>query len=68
MYRKNIHTLKLLNILYLAYIIMDYLKNHILFTEAPQIKELCRPLTSIDIDGFIFMRRFTDGRFIDHSK
>ncbi len=46
---------------------MNELKNHILFRHADTIITACSPLTNLNIDGFIFMRRFPDGSFIDLS-
>ena len=43
------------------------LKNHILFQHANAVIEACSPLSHLGIDGFIFMRRFPDGTFIDLS-
>lgn len=43
------------------------LKNHILFQHANTVIEACSPLGHLGIDGFIFMRRFPDGTFIDLS-
>lgn len=44
---------------------MKELKNHVLFQEAAVIKEACACLSYLGIDGFIFMRRFSDGTFVD---
>lgn len=46
---------------------MKELKNHILFRHANTIITACSPLSKLNIDGFIFMRRFPDGSFIDLS-
>lgn len=44
---------------------MKELKNHILFRYAETIIEACSSLSYLNIDGFIFMRRFTDGSLIN---
>lgn len=46
---------------------MEDLKKHVLFQEAAVIKEACACLSYLSIDGFIFMRRFSDGTFVDLS-
>jgi len=46
---------------------MKSLKEHVLFQEAQVIKKACSPLCDLAIDGFIFMRRFADGSFVDLS-
>lgn len=43
------------------------LKKHVLFKEFSSVKQACLPLSHLDIDGFIFMRRFADGTFVDLS-
>ncbi len=43
------------------------LKKHILFTEHSSVLEICNPLFDINITGFIYMRQFQDGSFIDLS-
>lgn len=46
---------------------MDALKNHILFKKYTKVKTLCEPLNKLGISGFIYMRRYPEGRFIDLS-
>ncbi len=42
-------------------------KKHVLFTEYTDIQDICQPLKLMGIEGFIFMRHFHDGNFIDLS-
>lgn len=46
---------------------MDTIKSHILFNKYTKVKALCVPLTKLGILGFIYMRRYPEGRFIDLS-
>lgn len=46
---------------------MNKLKNHVLFQYASSVIQTCSYLSQLNIDGFIFMRRFPDGTFIDLS-
>ena len=50
-----------------GFVLMKELKKHVLFTGAADVRDFCRPLAHLSIDGFIFMRRFADGRFVDLS-
>lgn len=43
------------------------LKNHVLYTDYHAITEICKPLEKINTCGFIFMRHFREGHFIDLS-
>lgn len=43
------------------------LKKHVLYTDYRSVTEICKPLEKINTCGFIFMRHFRDGRFIDLS-
>lgn len=43
------------------------LTDHILFKKYKKVCELCQPLKKLGISGFIYMRRYPDGRFIDLS-
>lgn len=43
------------------------MKEHVLFKEIASVKQACLPLSYFDIDGFIFMRRFENGCFVDLS-
>lgn len=43
------------------------MKEHVLFKEVASVKKACEPLSYFSIDGFIFMRRFEDGTFVDLS-
>lgn len=46
---------------------MKELKKHALFQHANAVIQTCAYLSQLNIDGFIFMRRFPDGTFIDLS-
>lgn len=46
---------------------MINLKKHVLFQDAAVIKKACIPLKDLSIDGFIFMRRFFNGTFVNLS-
>lgn len=46
---------------------MNDLKKHILFRYSDAVAEACLPLKHMNIEGFIFMRRFPDGSFLDLS-
>ena len=46
---------------------MNHLSSHILFKKYKKVQTLCLPLTKLGISGFIYMRRYPDGRFIDLS-
>lgn len=46
---------------------MKELKKHALFQHAHAVIQTCSYLSRLNIDGFIFMRRFPDGTFIDLS-
>lgn len=46
---------------------MSALADHILFKKYRKVCELCQPLKKLRISGFIYMRRYPDGRFIDLS-
>jgi|GEM_PF-4611136 len=43
------------------------MEKHVLFTELRSTKSACKPLSHLFIDGFIFMRRYQDGSFVDLS-
>ena len=43
------------------------LQKHVLVTEYDSVKQICSPLNELGIVGFIFMRHFPDGSFIDLS-
>ncbi len=43
------------------------LKNHVLYADYRSVVEICKPLEEINTHGFIFIRHFRDGRFIDLS-
>lgn len=43
------------------------LKKHVLYQNAAAVKEFCGCLSLLSIDGFIFMRRFSGGTFVDLS-
>jgi len=43
------------------------LRKHILFSGASDVIEICQPLRSIGIEGFIYMRHYPNGDFIDLS-
>lgn len=43
------------------------LHSHALFREYEHVLSICAPLKYLDIEGFIFMRHFADGSFIDLS-
>lgn len=45
----------------------NQLKSHVLYTEYEHLKQICMPLRELRIIGFIFMRFFNDGTFIDLS-
>lgn len=49
------------------YRMLSNLKNNVLITHANEVKNLCDPLKQYGITGFIFMRHFPDGSFIDLS-
>lgn len=42
-------------------------KNHVLYTDYRKVTEICEPLAKINTLGFIFMRYFRSGYFIDLS-
>lgn len=46
---------------------MQNLKKHVLFQHAEAVIQTCSYLEQLNIHGFIFMRRFPDGTFIDLS-
>lgn len=43
------------------------LQQHVLFSELESVIDICKPLNKMGIQGFIFMRHFPDGSFIDLS-
>jgi len=45
----------------------EKLKHHVLFTHYDEVVQICAPLQYIGIDGFIYIKRFSDGSFIDLS-
>jgi DNA-binding CsgD family transcriptional regulator len=52
---------------YGVYMSTTLLKNHVLYTDYRSISEICAPLEKINTHGFIFMRHFREGHFIDLS-
>jgi len=46
---------------------MSQLTSHILFAKYKKVQALCKPLAKLGIVGFIYIRRYNDGRFIDLS-
>jgi LuxR family transcriptional regulator, quorum-sensing system regulator SolR len=46
---------------------MKELKNHVLFQDADAVKKACSRLACLSIEGFFFMRRFSDSTFVDLS-
>lgn len=46
---------------------MHTLNTHALFKKYKKVQMLCSPLKKLNITGFIYMRRYEDGRFIDLS-
>lgn len=43
------------------------LTKHVMYQRYGDIVSICKPLRHLGIDGFIFMRHFPDGSFIDLS-
>lgn len=43
------------------------LEQHVLVTENDNVRQICSPLDRFRIKGFFYMRRFTDGTFVDLS-
>lgn len=41
------------------------LEQHVFTTEHTSVQQICAPLSEIGINGFIFMRQFPDGKFVD---
>jgi len=46
---------------------MNKLSQHVLFSFHPAIKDICSPLEFLNIFGFIYIKRYIDGSFIDLS-